>query len=217
MISRAATILAIAIPLGLCLAVSLSMAVILLICLVRHRHSHQRDSENTHELQQKLDIFKNLSNSDYADNGILSSELKLSYEDTYWGETTPLWEYIKKWIASDKTPPMIPDEVSRLEAVLFPQVQASNYLSIDRDRRVFHNPQEYTSTEIVTHLRSPCRAQIVQHIMVSILLRNTSIKGNPPQTLLPLDPTEVDGLYNLSIAIRNGLQRRTYPLPISIY
>jgi len=53
--------------------------------------------------------------------------------------------------------------------------------------------------------------------MVSTLLKNTYMKGNPCLSLLPLLPDDIDGLYNLSDAFRNGLQRTTHPVSISEY
>jgi hypothetical protein len=184
----------------------------LLVCFVRHRRQHRRDWDDISEQQKKLDDFYNLSNPHYMDHGVQDFELQHSYQAAYWG--APLSNYIKKWLPHDKTPlPTIPDEVSRLEAVLFPQVPTSS-LGAGRDLRIFNNPQEYTATELATILQIPSRRGVMcRHIMASILLRNTSVKGNPSKSLLPLERLDVDGIYNLLDAIRNGLQRTHAAFP----
>jgi hypothetical protein len=135
MTSRTATILAVALPLGLCLAVSISIAVFLDL---RYQHQCLQFIDKIRDLQQKVNQYYALENPHYVDNCVMDLELEESYKETYCSQRTHLLRYIEKWLPNDKVLP-VPDEVSRLEAILFADPPFAGPLSIDRDLRIFPN------------------------------------------------------------------------------
>jgi hypothetical protein len=218
MTSKTATILAVALLFGICLIILLLIAVILGLRLVRYRRSHGRDSENLkaqiQARQEKLDKFDTMlglhNGEDCRASCATQVALMASYKHIF-RPSSPLEQYVSTSFSQDKIQSPIPVEDHRLSRALFKAPKSDLPIAIDRDLSLFSNPQKYTTEEIAALLQSAERRLMVQHIIVSTLLKNTSIKGNPTRTLLPLMPNDIDSLYNLSHAVQNGLQRISHP------
>jgi hypothetical protein len=213
--SRVSAIVATAIPLGLVLMLSISTSIYLYLTLIRRQKSHKLDSlEAERQLQaqqQKTESFSKVFDKYEYNAGVYKSDLTRSFQETYLFPQAPLKTYIRKWIKYDRTQVSIPLETSRLEKILFPKLPVDTTGASNTVFDPFPNPQHYTSTEIAELLKTQYSAfSIIKHIMGSTLLTNTSIDGNPHRTLLPLEPNDILSLHNLSAAIRNGLNCKSY-------
>jgi hypothetical protein len=215
MTSRTTAILAVALALGICLLLFILTTVSLVLRILRDRRLHAelcwKFRSQIQERQTKLDTFATLLDTDNTeDSGTSVYALPPSYEKTYHLQSeSPLRNYTKKWISVSDVQEQRPTtaDIARLEETLSLNPPMNNPLSIERDTRLFSNPQQYTIAEIAELLRSPKSLFMAHHILTATLLKNTSINGHPLRSLLPLKPEDIDGLYNFAAAVRNGLQR----------
>jgi hypothetical protein len=170
------------------------------------KSAHSEKDLEIRELNEQLNHYWHRDNPHYDGRGVLGDHVELAFKNAYVYEPSHLSKYIDKWFSKYKTHPF-PEEISRLEDILFAKPPPPHPAFVDRDFSIFPNPRKFTAADIVSRLHDNRRHDMIKHIMVSILLKNTSLEGNPYQSLLRLGPDAINSWYNLSNARRNGLDR----------
>lgn len=207
MISRSATILAVALPIGLVLLAFALTTLILYLRVAGYRRRSQSLEQEIKVLQEKYDT---LTKTDIAGSGsflVIEEQLTPSY---YKAIQSP--HFISTWMSFANREPPTQAEIDRFQAALFPELprydDGKRQTITGKDLNYFPNPHGHSVEEILTIIHQGRSASIVEHIMNSVLLIHSSVYGDPYKSLLPFNPTVLHGFYNLNMAIRGGLQRK---------
>jgi hypothetical protein len=190
------TILAVALPLGLCLLFSIAILLGFVYRQQRQHHQHQQDTER---LQKRLKSLPQGWDANDVRSEVSEEQIRGAFLDF----GIAISDYVDKWITYDLSSPQFNDSMSRIEALLFPEPTEKHGLNVNKDTRMFRNPHNYTTAEIKVYLEQVnTRWLIAKHLMMSIILPNVTLDGDPFKTILPFYPQEVCALDRLFTLIR---------------
>ncbi|KAH7369539.1 hypothetical protein BKA65DRAFT_544272 [Rhexocercosporidium sp. MPI-PUGE-AT-0058] len=199
MVSKTALALAIALPLAL---LCLGIAVLLL------RYRDQRNtayrswgiaSFELAEAQKQLTASPAVENNNLTPHPFSEDDLNFAYMDF----GVALSEYVHKWALHDEPPIPKSHSAARIEGILFPEPPKPIPINEGTDRSLFPNPHNYTPNEICSALATrKTRCDMLEHILMSIILKDISLQGPPTTTLLPFEIGDVRELNKLHEAIR---------------